>query len=169
MNYRYFIVGLVGFLIAGCDGDSSAPVNNPPTISAIPDQSTIANVPSTAIAFTVSDEQLANLSIAVSSDNQAVITDAGIALGGTGAARTVTITPVTDTVGDAFITIIATDSTGLSASTSFLLTVDPQQLSILQFIRTTFAEDEADEPALINAVAFDQDADGDDFADLLAP
>ena len=167
MRNRKLIIGIAAFLIAGCDGDGNALVNIPPTISVIADQSTPANGPSAAIAFTITDEQLANVSVSVSSDNQVVIPDANIALGGSGGARTLTVTPVIDTLGDAFITIIVTDSAGLSASRSFLLTVIPQQVSILQFTRSTFAEDEAGEPALINAVAFDQDADGDDFADLL--
>ena len=168
MNYRYLTIGLLGLLMAGCDGDGNALVNNPPTISAIADQSTMANAPSAAIPFTIGDEQVGSVAIGVSSDNQGVVPDAGLLLGGSGATRTLTVMPVTDTLGDAFVTIIVTDSAGLAASTSFLLTVIPQQVSMLQFTRTTFAAGEADEPVLINAVAFDQDADGDDFADLLA-
>ena len=64
------------------------------------------------------------------------------------------------------ITTVVTDREGLSASSAFVLTVVPEQLSIQQFARSTFAEADNDEPTLINAVEFLQDADGDDFTDL---
>lgn len=170
MKFKFQIVALIGLLVAGCGGSdfSPAPVNTAPIISAIADQNTTANEQSAAIAFTVTDEQTSNLSISVSSDNQQVVPDSGLVLGGTGATRSLTITPAIDSLGDAFITIIVTDAAGLSASLSFLLTVVPQQVSTQQFVRTTFAEAETGDPALINALAFDQDADNDDFADLLA-
>ena len=173
MKYKIQIVALIGLLVAGCGGGSDfspapAPVNTAPTISAIADQNTTANEQSAAIAFTVTDEQTSNLSISVSSDNQQVVSDSGLVLGGNGTTRSLTITPVIDTLGDAFITIIVSDQAGLLASTSFLLTIIPQQKSIQQFVRTEFAQVEDGEPALINAVAFEQDADNDDFADLLA-
>jgi len=168
MKIKIQIVTLLTLLVAGCGGSGSspAPVNRTPTISAIADQSTSANVSSTAIAFSVTGAS--SLSYSVSSDNLQVVTDAGIDLVTNGASGSITVTPVIDTLGDAFITIIVTDQAGLSASTSFLLTIIPQQLSLQQFVRTEFAQVEDGKPALINAVAFDQDAENDDFADLLA-
>ncbi len=108
------------------------------------------------------------MSYDISSDNQQVVPDTGIDLVTNGASGSITVTPVIDTLGDAFITILATDQAGLSASTSFLLTIIPQQLSFQQFVRAEFAKPQDSEPALLNAVAFDQDAGNDDFADLLA-
>ncbi len=170
MKTKIQIATLLSLLVAGCGGSGSSPApgNLAPTISAIADQNTTANEQSAAIAFTVTDEQASNLSISASSDRQQVVPDSELVLGGSGTMRSVTITPVIDTLGDAFITIIVTDQAGLSASTSFLLTVVPQQVSLQQFVRTTFADAEDGDPALINAIAFDQDADNDDFADLLA-
>jgi len=168
MKIKIQIVTLLGLLVAGCGGSGSspAPVSTAPTISTIPDQSTSANVSSSAIAFTVTSDT--SLSFSTSSDNQQVVPDSGLDLVINGASGSITVTPVIDTLGDAFITIIVTDQAGLSASTSFLLTVIPQQISLQQFVRTEFAKADDGEPALINAVAFEQDADNDDFADLLA-
>ncbi len=168
MKIKIQIVTLLSLLAAGCGGSGSspAPVITAPTISAIADQSTSANVSSSAIAFTVTSAS--TLSYNVSSDNQLVVPDTGIDLVTNGTSGSITVTPVIDTLGDAFITILATDQAGLSASTSFLLTIIPQQLSFQQFVRAEFAKPQDSEPALINAVAFDQDADNDDFADLLA-
>ncbi len=168
MKFKIQIITLLSLLVAGCGGSGSAPapVSTAPTISAIADQSTSANASSSAIAFTVTSAS--SLSFSVSSDNQQVVPDAGIDLTINGASGSITVTPVIDTLGDAFITILATDQAGLSASTSFLLTIIPQQLSFQQFVRAEFAKPQDSEPALVNAVAFDQDADNDDFADLLA-
>ena len=169
MKLRVTSLALVSVLVAACSGSGSDPVvgNAPPTISAIGDLNIDANNTSSAIGFTVSDEQPGNLAFTVMSDNQAVVADSGLALGGSGTSRSITATPVIDTTGDAFITIIVTDAEGLSASASFLLTVIPEVKSIQQFTRDTFALPANGEPELVNAVDFTQDADGDEFADLL--
>ena len=49
-----------------------------------------------------------------------------------------------------------------------MLTIVPQQISLQQFVRAEFDLAADDEPQLINAIEFDQDAEDDDFADLLA-
>ena len=162
---------LVVSLLAACSGGSAGdrqPVNRAPTISAIPATATTANRASQPIAFTVGDERVAALDVSVSSDRPALVPDDAIVAAGIGAERTLTITPAVDMTGDAMITVIARDAAGLAASSSFLLTVNAEQKSMTQFARDAFDSDEDDEPVLINAVEFDQDADEDDFADLLA-
>ncbi len=169
MKYQIQIALLMSLFVAGCGGSGSspAPINAaPPTISSIPNQSTSANVASSPIAFTVSSAT--SLSFNVSSDNQQVVPDSGLDLVSNGASGSITVTPVIDTLGDAFVTIIVTDQAGLKAGTSFLLTIVPEQASLQQFVRTEFAQAQDGEPALVNAVAFNQDAENDDFADLLA-
>lgn len=171
MKTRYTAMALISMLIAACGGGSGntpPAANAAPTISPIADQSTDANKESQPISFNVTDEQVSNLSYELASDNQQVVPDDGLVLGGNGANRTLTITPVVDTLGDAFVTVIVTDADGLSASTSFLLTIAPEQLSLQQFARTSFAGSADDAPEFVNAVEFTQDADEDDFADLLA-
>ena len=170
MTFKTQVAALLGLIAVGCGGSGSAPApaNQAPTISAIADQSAEANQQSAPIAFTVTDEQVASLIVTAMSDNQQVVPDSGLELGGGGSNRTLSATPVIDMLGDAFITIFATDAEGLTASESFLLTIDPQQLSIQQFTRTSFSQAEDGEPELINALQFEQDADNDEFADLLA-
>ena len=121
MKFKMQIITLLSLLVVGCGGSGSAPapVIMAPTISAIADQSASANVSSSAIAFTVTSAS--SLSFSVNSDNQQVVPDAVIDLTINGASGSITVTPVIDTLGDAFITILATDQAGLSASTSFLL------------------------------------------------
>ncbi|MEM7276840.1 MAG: hypothetical protein AAF385_01840 [Pseudomonadota bacterium] len=162
---------LVVSLLAACSGGSgdNGPIaNQAPTVSSIPATKAVANTASQPIAFSVSDEDVRSLTLTVSSDRPDVVPDDAIQVSGTGTTRELTITPVIDTTGDAVISIIAEDSGGLGASSSFVFTVDPEQKSMQQFARSTFSETEDDDPSLINAVEFAQDADDDDFSDLLA-
>ncbi len=176
MKTKFYYLALCGVLAAGCDrsGGNPTPINAAPnaapTISATADQSIEANVQSMAIGFTVTDDltPASNLAITASSSDMDVVPNDGITVGGSDGSRSLSITPVVDTVGDTLITIMVTDSAGLSASTAFMLTVDPQQLSYQQYFRSTFADAPSNAPRLINAIEFVQDAAGDDFADLLA-
>lgn len=169
MKLKYVIAISSVLLAAGCDTSNNSGQRRDaiPFVNAIPDQDTTANQQSMAIAFTVSDEQVDNVTLTAMSDNQDVVPDAGLSLGGAGANRTLTVIPTIDMLGDAIVTIGVTDVVGQSSSTSFLLTVVPQQESLQQWTREMFIDDEAGDAALINAVMFDQDADNDDFADLL--
>lgn len=170
MTHKTLYTGLVFLALAACanDGDENPPPNTAPVLGAIADQSTPANAPSAAIGFAVTDEDAGAMSFALSSDNESLVASDAIALGGSGANRSVTITPTPDRLGDAMITIIGTDSDGLQAGTSFLLTVTPEQKSMQQFTRDTFAALPDGQPELVNAVEFALDAEDDDFADLLA-
>ena len=47
--------------------------------------------------------------------------------------------------------------------------MQPATVSFREFVRQTFADDADANPRPVNAVVFDQDAEGDDFADLLTP
>ena len=170
MKFRYFLVSLVAFGIVACGGGGSevAGRNTAPAIGQIADQSVTANELSAPIAFTVSDEQITAVTLQVHSDNQPVIADSGLELAGSGANRSLSITPVVDQLGDAFITITATDGDGVSSSRSVLIVVEPQPASMLEFARGEFTGSADADPALVNALGFEQDADHDDFADLLA-
>lgn len=171
MNFRYLLVSFACLAVVACSNsdDDGPPPNAAPVLGGIIDQSTPANGPSGAIGFTVTDEDAAAMSFALSSDNETLVANDAVTLGGSGANRTVTVTPTPDMLGDAMITIIGTDTGGLSASTSFLLTVTPEQKSMQQFTRKSFADSPDGKPELVNAVEFAFDAESDDFADLLAP
>ena len=105
---------------------SSSSAGKPPSISSIGDQLIEAGTITQAIAFTVGDAETAasNLAVTGSSSNTQLVSEAGISLGGSGANRTVTITPTTGQTGASTITIKVTDEHGLPAETSFVLTVN---------------------------------------------
>lgn len=172
MKPTFASIILCGLVISACDSSTdSGPViiDRPPTISTISDQTITANQPSDSIAFAVFDEQPGALAFTLLSDNTELVPVDGIAVGGTGSGRNLLITPVEDRFGDALVTVVVADASGLAASTSFLLTVVPEQKSLQTFTRSTFAEPADGEPALINAVEFARDAEGDGFEDLLSP
>ncbi|MBX7208599.1 MAG: YHYH protein [Verrucomicrobiaceae bacterium] len=98
--------------------------NTPPTISTIPDQSTTQNTATSAITITAGDAETAaaSLTMSGSSSNTTLVPNAGIVFGGSGANRTVTVTPATNQTGTSTITCTVSDGS-LSTSTTFLLTV----------------------------------------------
>ncbi len=99
--------------------------NTAPTISDIADQSTAQDTPKGPIGFTVGDAQTApgSLVVTASSSNTALVPNGGIALGGSGAARTMTLTPAAGQAGSTTITVTVTDG-ALSAHDSFVLAVN---------------------------------------------
>ena len=99
-------------------------VNDPPTISPIAGQATSIGTAVGPINFTIGDPETAAASLTVtgSSSNTALVPNANIVFGGTGANRLVTVTPVANQTGSATITVTVSDSQ-LSSSALFTLTV----------------------------------------------
>lgn len=100
--------------------------NTAPTITAIADQTIAMDGNTGALTFDVddADEGPAALTVTFDSNNQILIdllTD--IVIGGSGANRTITVTPQAGHTGVALITLTVTDSNGATSSTSFTLTV----------------------------------------------
>ena len=102
-------------------------VNQQPTISPIVDQTTAEDTATDPISFVVGDAETpaGQLTLSGSSDNQSIVPDAGIVFGGTGANRTVTVTPAPDANGTANITVTVTDADGAIRRRTFALTVTP--------------------------------------------
>ena len=98
--------------------------NTSPTIANISDRSTLEDTATGAISFTVGDGETAagSLTLSGTSSNASVVTSGGIAFGGTGANRTVSVTPVANASGTATITVTVSDGS-LTASDTFVLTV----------------------------------------------
>ena len=96
-----------------------------PTISDTSNQSTSENVPTPAIPFTVNDAQTpaASLTLSKGSSNPTMVPTNNIVFGGSGANRTVTVTPTTGQTGTTTITMTVSDGTN-STSDTFVLTVN---------------------------------------------
>lgn len=105
----------------------AAAANTPPSLGALPPQSTLPGVPLGPLSFQVGDAETpaAQLTVTAVSSNQDLLPDEAILLGGTGAARTLSLAPVAGQTGDATVTVTVTDGGGLSASAAFSLSVQP--------------------------------------------
>lgn len=102
-----------------------SPANTAPTISDITDRSINQGANTGAIAFTIGDGEVAagNLTVTGTSSNLALVPNANIVFGGSGASRTVTVTPAGNQTGTTTITVTVSDG-AVSASDTYLLTVN---------------------------------------------
>jgi subtilisin-like proprotein convertase family protein len=102
----------------------SATPNTPPTISDIANQTINEDANTGALAFTVGDAETtaASLSVSGSSSNPTLVPNGNIVFGGSGANRTVTVTPAANQNGTATITVGVSDGQATSSDT-FVLTV----------------------------------------------
>ncbi|XOV79630.1 MAG: tandem-95 repeat protein [Aestuariibacter sp.] len=100
------------------------PVNDPPSVSGIANQSIIEDSTTGNIGFTIADEETSagSLSVSATSSNQTLLPDNRIALGGSGANRTVKLTPTLNQYGSANVTVTVSDG-GHARSTNFTLEV----------------------------------------------
>ena len=105
---------------------STSGLGSPPVISDIPDQSAPANSSALEISFAVSDldTPLEDLTVTAESSNTAMVPVSNIVMGGSGANRTLTITPTVNQFGTAIITVHVSDGVQ-TATNSFTLTVNP--------------------------------------------
>jgi hypothetical protein len=154
----------IAALVSACGGGSGygsgqAP-NVAPSLSPIAAQTIPQDTPTAALTFTVSDDGSPNdvTLTALSSDSSIVTTD-GIVIGGTGANRTVTITPLEDATGQVNVTLVAKDAKGLAFNRVVAVNVTAVQRSVTAFTNSAFAQMDSDTPAIVSGFTFVQDAD----------
>ncbi|MBB5036309.1 choice-of-anchor D domain-containing protein [Prosthecobacter dejongeii] len=100
-------------------------VNDAPTISSIPNQTTDEDTATAAIPFTIADLEtaLSALVVTVRSSNSTLTPSAAFTLGGAEANRTLVITPAANRNGNATITVSVSDG-ALTVERTFSLTVN---------------------------------------------
>lgn len=133
-NRSRLIVRVAGLLLVGLGllpgrgmalaGPADAPANTPPTISAIANQNINEDSALGPLAFTVGDAETPpeQLQLFVSSSNTTLFPANRITLGGSGANRTVSLSPAPERSGSALITLIVSDGAA-TAQAPFLVTV----------------------------------------------
>jgi hypothetical protein len=99
-------------------------VNDPPTLTGMADQTISVNGTTGPLNFTIGDVDTAvgSLTVSTNSSNPSLVPLGNIVLGGSGANRTVTVTPAADQTGVATITVSVSDGE-FTVSTNFVLTV----------------------------------------------
>jgi hypothetical protein len=102
------------------------PVNDPPVVGAVTSQSMEEDT-ALSIPFTIGDVETdaSALSVSGQSSNPGLLPHGSLAFSGSGANRTVTVTPARNQNGSTTVTLIVTDGQGGQASRSFDLTVAP--------------------------------------------
>ena len=94
--------------------------NLPPTISDVTNQLVQRNQ-AASLSLTIGDTEdpVSALTVTGSSNNQTLIPDANVVFSGSGATRTLTVTPASNQVGTATITLTVTDTNGATATDTF--------------------------------------------------
>lgn len=152
--------------VAACGGgnNDSTPSqpNSAPTISAVADRSFDQDKTDAGATFEVGDADgsAAALTLTARSSDTVLLPAGGLVLGGSGSSRTLTITPAENATGTATVTLTAVDSTQLSTSRSFRVTVNPVFVSFTGFTTDTFAVGE--HQAAIVLLGFTLNGDADD-------
>ena len=120
-------------------------VNDLPTITATTNQTIDEDSSVSSIALTLGDEEtpVDQLNLSAETSNPSVVDVSGIVFGGSGAHRSVAITPVANQFGIAAITVSVNDGSGGESSRSFLVTVLPVNdfPSVSQFSSHSTLED----------------------------
>lgn len=116
-------------------------VNTVPTISWFSTRTIPAGGTTGAVAFTVGDIQTpaANLVVTVASSNTTLVPVGRVVLGGSGASRTVTVTPAAGRSGSAVVTLTVTDGGGMSVARTFTVIVTPSGATAATFVGTDAA------------------------------
>jgi len=110
-------------------------VDAAPTMSTVANQIINENGSSGAIPITVNDvdSPVGSLALAAFSSNTTLLPNANIVFGGSGASRTVTITPAAGKIGSALIALNLSDGTATASQTLWVNVIPPNTLVVDTF------------------------------------
>ena len=108
-------------------GYATASWDKPPQISGLGDIVMNEDASQAGVPFSVSDDQTpaANLLVTARSSNTNLFSNAGLALAGSGAVRTLALTPLPNRFGTSVVTVAVTDSIGATTNRSIVVGVLP--------------------------------------------
>ena len=170
MNTRktqFALLTATALAVAGCSSSYSPPDPPPQPDNQAPLVSAIANVSSAQdtvvgpVEFAINDDSTpANMLVVTAALDGAMPFPAdAVVLGGSGATRSVTLTPLEASTGAANVTVTVKDAQGLVTSRAFRVTVNARDASVRDAVMSTFAKQEADAATTLNGFTFTQDAD----------
>lgn len=137
------------------------PQSRAPAVTGLSDRAIVEGTSTGPIAFTVSDAEFPaeSLVVTASSSNARLLPAGGVVLGGSGANRTLALTPAPDETGVATIRVTA-DTGVFHATESFLLTVTPVANDGLRAVEITAPRGNSTNAASIMVAAAADDPDG---------
>jgi FG-GAP-like repeat/Regulator of chromosome condensation (RCC1) repeat/Immunoglobulin domain/Immunoglobulin I-set domain len=126
----------------------------PPGISTIANLRTFPNIATRPVSFSLTNADTALFAVAPANTN--LVPPGNIVIAGSGATRTLTVTPGTNATGTTTIFVTVTNEYGLTAGTTFTFTV------------ATFSQQVTNLPAIADGVVSWVDFENDGRLDLLA-
>ncbi|MEO8061853.1 MAG: hypothetical protein ABI821_03800 [Pseudomonadota bacterium] len=173
------LLAVTTLVVAACSSSNDpkpmtppADVNFRPTIAEVADQSVDQDTVLGPIQFEIADKESDPATLKVEAtvvDGTSVFPADGLVLSGTGATRTITLTPFEAATGSATIGLAVTDGEGSMATRAFKVTVIARTVSIKSVALNTFAKAEDDDPTPVNGFTFTQDADNESTFEALIP
>jgi hypothetical protein len=163
---RFAVLAATTLVVAACGGGGGGsgyaptPMNSAPSVSNLADRSSDQDTTLT-IDFSIDDREsgAANLAVTAAVDGSSVIPADGVVLSGTGATRTLTLTPLEATTGTANVTVRVSDPEGAATTRSFAVAINAKNNSLRAMALETFVKAENDTPTVINGWTIQQDAD----------
>lgn len=169
------LAAVAATLVAACGGGSdgrrtpppsSPPAKQAPQILGLQDQTLPQDTTVGPLQFQVADADsgAGSVTLTATSSDASVIPAGGIVLGGSGANRTLQITPAAETFGTTMLTIRAVDPDGLTSQQVVRVQVDGVFVSFRTTVNELFAVEENGEPRSLRGFTFTPDADDDPTA-----
>jgi hypothetical protein len=161
------LLAAITLVVAACGnrntGSSMPPgaTNSAPAISVIANRVSDQDTAVGPIEFSIADREsdASQLTVSAAADGTDVVDVDGVILAGSGAVRSITLSPLEAATGTVNVTLNVIDPQGATASRSFRLTVNARSASARDALLSTFAKSAADEATTINGFTFVQDAD----------
>jgi hypothetical protein len=154
-------------IVAACGSSSDkgmptppAPVNTAPVISGIADFSSDQDMVVGPIEFSIGDRETdtSALKVSAAADGTDVVPADGITLAGSGAVRSITLTPLEAATGAVSVTLSVTDAEGAASTRTFRVTVNARNASIREAALASYAKAGSDDPLVVNGITWIQDA-----------
>jgi hypothetical protein len=155
-------------VMQGCGGGDSMQGPAPaaaPRVTGLTNQA-VSQDTSGTLNFQISDadSDVAQVMVSAQALDASLVPRDGVVLSGSGATRTLRLTPAEDAKGTTQVVVRAVDPTGAYSEQSFLFTVNAVTASFRSSTSDSFAANEGDAPRAVSGMTFSPDADDDPAA-----
>lgn len=157
---------VVAATLSACGGDGYSQSSRNPQIQGLTDQSVSQDTTVGPLPFSISDTDSDPGSVVVTatSSDTSIIPSDNIVLAGTGASRTLQLTPASDAIGTVTVTLSAVDPVGRTGTATIQVQINGVYASFLNTALTSFATDENGDQSQVSGLTFTPDADDNETA-----
>jgi hypothetical protein len=148
----------------GSGGDSGS--NGSPTVSGLADLTIAQDSVAAPLAFTIDDRETpaADLVVTATSGDTAILPADGIVTSGSGASRSIALTPAEAAMGDTVLTIVVRDAAGAETRRQVRVRIEGAATDFSALAKDAFALAEDGEPRPVRGLSIRADVDDDDLA-----